>query len=55
MEHKASTSRPSKPEIHDSAWELIQRCCAVDEEDRPTIDEIVEEMESWKLESDWRI
>ncbi|KAM6488859.1 hypothetical protein JOM56_015694 [Amanita muscaria] len=41
--------RPSKPEIRDDAWQLIQRCCAEDPKSRPTIDEVVQEMESWKL------
>jgi len=40
-------SRPSKPKIHDSAWELIQRCCA--KGSRPTMDEVVEEMEGWMV------
>ncbi|KAM6496427.1 hypothetical protein JOM56_009133 [Amanita muscaria] len=41
--------RPSKPKIRDDAWQLIQRCCAEDPNSRPTIDEVVQEMESWKL------
>ena len=39
--------RPTQPEIHDEVWSLIQRCCAEDTKSRPTMDEIVEEMESW--------
>ncbi|KIL58988.1 hypothetical protein M378DRAFT_286045 [Amanita muscaria Koide BX008] len=41
--------RPSKPKIRDDAWQLIQRCCVEDPNSRPTIDEVVQEMESWKL------
>ncbi|KIL58980.1 hypothetical protein M378DRAFT_285779 [Amanita muscaria Koide BX008] len=41
--------RPSKPKIRDDAWQLIQRCCAEDPKSRPTIDEVVQEMESWRL------
>ncbi|KIL58005.1 hypothetical protein M378DRAFT_171130 [Amanita muscaria Koide BX008] len=44
--------RPSEPEIREDAWQLIQRCCAEDPESRPTIDEVVEEMESWGIESE---
>ena len=46
---KITANRPSIPEIHDSAWELIQRCCAEDEDSRPTMDEVVEKMEGWKV------
>ncbi|KIL68686.1 hypothetical protein M378DRAFT_821885 [Amanita muscaria Koide BX008] len=39
--------RPSKPEIPENAWKLIQCCCAEDPKNRPTIDEVVKEMETW--------
>jgi serine/threonine protein kinase len=42
------TSPPREgPEIQDHAWQLIQRCYAEDPDSRPTMDEVVEEMESW--------
>jgi len=41
-------SRPSEPEIDDNTWRLIRWCCARSPVDRPTIDEVVEEMQSWK-------
>jgi len=44
--------RPSEPEIREDAWQLIQRCCAEDPESRPTINEVVQEMESWGIESE---
>jgi hypothetical protein len=40
--------RPSEPEIDDSTWQLIQRCCAKSSEDCLAIDEVVEEMQSWE-------
>ncbi|KAM6502752.1 hypothetical protein JOM56_002729 [Amanita muscaria] len=40
-------NRPSKPEIPEFAWQLIQRCCAEDPTNRLTIDEVVKEMETW--------
>ena len=39
--------RPSEPEIPDNVWELIQWCCAKDPEERPTMYQVVQEMESW--------
>jgi hypothetical protein len=39
--------RPSEPEIHDNVWQLIRRCCAEDPKERPTMDQVVQEMESW--------
>ncbi|KIL70362.1 hypothetical protein M378DRAFT_156487, partial [Amanita muscaria Koide BX008] len=41
--------KPSEPEISEDAWQLIQRCCAEDPRSRPSINEIVQEMESWKI------
>ena len=41
--------RLTEPNIHDDVWSLIQRCCAEDAKSRPTMDEIVEEMESWSF------
>ncbi|KIL68692.1 hypothetical protein M378DRAFT_8163 [Amanita muscaria Koide BX008] len=43
--------RPSKPEIPEYVWQLIQRCCAKDPKNRPTIDEVVKEMETWGNQS----
>ncbi|KIL60745.1 hypothetical protein M378DRAFT_167708 [Amanita muscaria Koide BX008] len=43
----AVAKRSSKPEIRDDEWQLIQRCCAEEPESRPTIDEVVREMEAW--------
>jgi hypothetical protein len=40
--------RPSKPEIRDDEWQLIQRCCAKEPKSRPTMDEVVLEMEAWR-------
>ncbi|KIL71493.1 hypothetical protein M378DRAFT_223385 [Amanita muscaria Koide BX008] len=39
--------RPREPEIPDKAWQLIQWCCTEDPKERPTIDQLVQEMESW--------
>ncbi|KIL54787.1 hypothetical protein M378DRAFT_174039 [Amanita muscaria Koide BX008] len=41
------TERPSVQEIPEYAWQLIQRCCAEDPKSRPSIDEVVKEMEEW--------
>jgi hypothetical protein len=41
--------RASKAEIPEFAWRLMQRCCAEDPMNRPTIDEVVKEMETWEL------
>ncbi|KAM6492916.1 hypothetical protein JOM56_011050 [Amanita muscaria] len=38
---------PSEPEIPDNVWQLIQWCCAENPKERPTIDQVVQEMESW--------
>ncbi|KIL55020.1 hypothetical protein M378DRAFT_173912 [Amanita muscaria Koide BX008] len=43
----AVAKRPSRPEIRDDEWQLIQRCCAKQRKSRPTIDEVVREMETW--------
>ncbi|KIL60626.1 hypothetical protein M378DRAFT_167856 [Amanita muscaria Koide BX008] len=43
--------RPSSPEIPEYAWQLIQRCCAEDPRSRPTIGEVVKEIETWRNES----
>ncbi|KIL61213.1 hypothetical protein M378DRAFT_167195 [Amanita muscaria Koide BX008] len=43
----AIAKRPSKPKIRDDAWQLIQRCCAKDPKRRPTMDDVVREMEAW--------
>ncbi|KIL54907.1 hypothetical protein M378DRAFT_173954 [Amanita muscaria Koide BX008] len=43
----AVAKRPSKPEIRDDEWQLIQRCCAEEPKSRPTMDEVVREMEAW--------
>jgi serine/threonine protein kinase len=40
--------RPSEPEINENTWQLIQRCCAENPKDRPTINEVVEEVQSWE-------
>ncbi|KAM6493161.1 Protein kinase-like domain containing protein [Amanita muscaria] len=39
--------RLSEPEIPDNVWQLIQRCCTKDPKERPTMDQVVQEMESW--------
>ncbi|KAM6491143.1 hypothetical protein JOM56_010949 [Amanita muscaria] len=39
--------RPPEPDIPDNVWQLIQRCCAEDPKERPTMDQVVQEMESW--------
>ncbi|KIL60809.1 hypothetical protein M378DRAFT_167789 [Amanita muscaria Koide BX008] len=41
--------RPSEPKIGDDAWQLIQRCCAKEPKSRPTMDEVVREMEAWDI------
>ncbi|KIL58449.1 hypothetical protein M378DRAFT_170613 [Amanita muscaria Koide BX008] len=46
---RSGEARPSEPEIPDNIWELIQWCCASDPKKRPTIDQVVHEMESWIL------
>ncbi|KIL60753.1 hypothetical protein M378DRAFT_167728 [Amanita muscaria Koide BX008] len=43
----AVAKRPSKPEIRDDEWQLIQRCCAKEPKSQPTMDEVVREMEAW--------
>ncbi|KIL61243.1 hypothetical protein M378DRAFT_864823 [Amanita muscaria Koide BX008] len=43
----AVVKRPSRPEIRDDEWQLIQRCCAKDPKNRPTMDKVVREMEAW--------
>ncbi|KIL58012.1 hypothetical protein M378DRAFT_15871 [Amanita muscaria Koide BX008] len=46
----AVAKRPSKPEIRDDEWYLIQRCCAKQRKSRPTIDEVgrlTNSLESW--------
>ncbi|KIL62942.1 hypothetical protein M378DRAFT_12463 [Amanita muscaria Koide BX008] len=40
-------SRPSEAEIHDDVWQLITWCCAEDPNERPTMDQVVQEIESW--------
>jgi hypothetical protein len=42
------SKRPTKLAIQDNVWELIQRCILPDAEVPLSMDEIVEEMESWK-------
>ncbi|KAM6494653.1 hypothetical protein JOM56_009276 [Amanita muscaria] len=42
--------RPSEPEISEELWHIIQRCHTADPKSRPTIDEVVQEMECWKLD-----
>jgi hypothetical protein len=46
---KAVAKRPTQPNMRDEIWSLIQHCCAEDTESRPTMDEIIEEMESWSF------
>ncbi|KIL68706.1 hypothetical protein M378DRAFT_823594 [Amanita muscaria Koide BX008] len=41
--------RPSSPKIPEYAWQLIQRCCAEDSGSRPTIEQVVKEMETWRI------
>ncbi|KIL58957.1 hypothetical protein M378DRAFT_285100 [Amanita muscaria Koide BX008] len=36
------------PKIPKNVWQLVQRCCAEDSKSRPTIDEVVKEMEGWR-------
>ncbi|KIL55469.1 hypothetical protein M378DRAFT_173629 [Amanita muscaria Koide BX008] len=43
----AVAKRPSKPEIRDDEWQLIQRCCAKEPRSRPTVDDLIREMEAW--------
>ncbi|KIL61220.1 hypothetical protein M378DRAFT_864275 [Amanita muscaria Koide BX008] len=45
----AVAKRPSRPEIRDDEWQLIQRCCAREPKSRPTMDDIVREMEAWDI------
>ncbi|KAM6501591.1 hypothetical protein JOM56_001568 [Amanita muscaria] len=40
--------RPKEPEIPDNIWQLkVQWCCAEDPKERPTMDQVVQETESW--------
>ncbi|KAM6503620.1 hypothetical protein JOM56_000563 [Amanita muscaria] len=39
--------RPKEPEIPDNVWQSIQWFCAEASKERPTIDQVVQEMESW--------
>ncbi|KIL61645.1 hypothetical protein M378DRAFT_847082 [Amanita muscaria Koide BX008] len=39
--------RPPEPKVPDSVWQLIQWCCVKDPKERPTMDQVVQEMESW--------
>ncbi|KIL64562.1 hypothetical protein M378DRAFT_163011 [Amanita muscaria Koide BX008] len=41
------TRRPIWPIIPDNVWQLIQRCCAKDPKERPTMVQVVQEMQSW--------
>ncbi|KIL58960.1 hypothetical protein M378DRAFT_285182 [Amanita muscaria Koide BX008] len=44
----SGSRRPKRPsEIPENAWQLIQRCCAKDSACRPTIDEVVKDIEGW--------
>ncbi|KAM6497628.1 hypothetical protein JOM56_005576 [Amanita muscaria] len=45
----AVAKRPSKPEIRDDEWQLIQRCCAQEPNSRPSMDDVVREMEAWNI------
>ncbi|KIL66773.1 hypothetical protein M378DRAFT_160266 [Amanita muscaria Koide BX008] len=45
--HSDVSDRPSDPAIREDAWQLIQWCCADDPKTRPTMDQVVQEMESW--------
>lgn len=49
-DHYKDPERPLEPEISEELWQVIQRCCVGDPKGRPTIDEVVQEMESWKLD-----
>ncbi|KIL55408.1 hypothetical protein M378DRAFT_634126 [Amanita muscaria Koide BX008] len=44
------TNHPSVPEIPEFVWQLIERCCAEDPKRRPSMDEVVQEMERWNIE-----
>ncbi|KAM6496268.1 Protein kinase-like domain containing protein [Amanita muscaria] len=48
-ENSKVSERPSEPAIREDAWQLIQRCCADDRTARPSMDQVVQEMESWDL------
>ncbi|KIL62505.1 hypothetical protein M378DRAFT_761333 [Amanita muscaria Koide BX008] len=48
---RITVERPSSPKIPEYAWQLIQRCCAEDPRNRPTIGEVVKEMETWRNDS----
>ncbi|KAM6503617.1 hypothetical protein JOM56_000560 [Amanita muscaria] len=39
--------RPEEPQIPDNVWQLIQWCCGEDPKERPMIDQVIQEMESW--------
>ncbi|KIL70498.1 hypothetical protein M378DRAFT_625836 [Amanita muscaria Koide BX008] len=43
------SERPSEPTIREDAWQLIQQCCAEDRKARPSMNQVVQEMESWNL------
>ncbi|KAM6492923.1 hypothetical protein JOM56_011057 [Amanita muscaria] len=45
--YKIAAIHPSEPEIPDNVWQFMQWCCAKDPKERPTIDQVVQEMEFW--------
>ncbi|KIL59882.1 hypothetical protein M378DRAFT_168761 [Amanita muscaria Koide BX008] len=49
VEFKRNIKRPAEPEIPDTVWKLIQLCRGEDPKRRPTMDEVVMEMERWVL------
>ncbi|KAM6489508.1 hypothetical protein JOM56_015065 [Amanita muscaria] len=49
VEFERNIKRPAEPEIPDNVWKLIQLCCGEDPKRRPTMDEVVMEMERWAL------
>ncbi|KAM6491575.1 Protein kinase-like domain containing protein [Amanita muscaria] len=48
-DRNAVSKRPSKPEIRDDVWQLIQRCCAKEPKSRPTMEDVVREMVAWDI------